>query len=71
MVPSDAERLEQLRLLWQGDAVIDIGPLWRDLLGETDDLEKLVDRIDAAGQRDAALECDAATLNAMRDLAGA
>ena len=64
-----ATNLEGIRLLWEGDAVQDTGLLWRMFVAETCDLTQLVDRIEAAGKRDPAVECCSDTLAAMRQIA--
>lgn len=65
----DAERLERVRLLWEGDAVQDTSLLWRIYSREAETLDHLVDLIESAGARDPALEVYADTLAAMREIA--
>ena len=65
----DGGRLERIGALWAGDAVQDVTLLWRSIRKLTDDPERIVKLIAAAGDDDPGVEVEAETLAAMQRLA--
>jgi hypothetical protein len=65
----DGQAAARVFALWQGDAVQSTRLLQRIFERECTSLDDLIDRIVAAGRRDAALRCEPETIAAMLAIA--